>query len=1538
MNRQFMGKCVLALLVLLFSAAAQAQVYYLDNNDDPSRVHYRTAQEACVTGQIEATIQGYRATETNSNVRYRAVSTNIGPDDGLGERECQAVIERTYANIWVTVEIIDTLIYGPNGNAPACNIGNYSDPNTGQCGSPKCTIGTANCCDVCSNGTNPIHTASGNKFERETDYVGAGLYPLVFDRTYNSNATIANQPIPFGMGWSHHYASYIVPYPSVSGGGIDTVIVYRSDGRILTFTLNGSTWQSDPDVTERLVALTDSWQITTPDDVTELYDAEGRLLSLTSREGYVQTLSYNDTTGHPRNQVQKVTDPQGHTLSFGYDSVGRLSTVKDGSGQTFTYGYDASNNLASTIYPMPGSTTVTRSYLYNESGQTSGASQPQALTGLVDEASQRYASWGYTADGRANLSVHGAYTGGTIDRTSLAFNSNGTTAITDALGQTRNFGFNVTFGVARQASLDQPCNYCGNPAKTTTYDANGYPLLATDFNGHVTQYTYDIRGLEDQRVEAMGKAEQRTIATTWNTSFHIPQLTTVSNAQAVATTKTAWVYNTRGQPLAQCNIDPAVAGSYTCAATGTPPTGVRRWTYTYCDTVGTGCPIVGLLLTRTGPRTDLAQTTHYAYYTSSSATSCGTPGAACHQVGDLYQVTDALGHVTTIASYDADGRVTRVTDPNGTNTDSTYTPRGWLATRMVGGATTTFTYTAYGAVQTVKDPDGVTTTFGYDPAHRLTDITDVAGNRIHYTLDALGNKTAEQTYNASSTVVQKVSRTFNALNRLTSVVDGLSHTVLSANYADSYDAYGNVTHTADALGFQQQLGYGGLNRLITTIANYNGADPATKNTTTVVTLDPLDRMGGVKDPTALNTLYTFDGLSNRTKLQSPDSGSSTDTYDAAGNRRVHTDAKSIAATSTYDALDRRIGTTYVDTTLNVGYKYDEANAVTGCTSSAPIGRLTRVIESTVTTIFCYDSRGNLTQKKQVTSTHTDTTLYTYTLANRLSGESTPDQTAIVYAYDTNGRVSGVQVTPAGNSSAPPSVVNTIVWQPFGSLSSYKLGNGQTVTRTYDLNYRLTDLVSPGFTLHLARDLMGDVSAIGNAPGANPATENYQYDPLYRLSSVKDVGTAVASYTYNQTGDRLSKTASGLATGAYLYTTGTHRLISTGTATRANDANGNTTGSVLAGNTYGFGYNGRNRLTVTQLNGLTVGTYTYNALGERIGKVASTTTERYSYDEAGHLVGEYGTTNRDYIWLGDLLVAVIDNTINGSVTTSTVNYVTADQLGTPRAVANSLGTVIWQWAYQGNPFGEAQPTSSTGYVLNLRYPGQYFDAESGTNYNVFRNYEPIIGRYQQSDPIGLAGGISTYAYVGNNPLASTDPLGLDCSVSGGSITCAYPGGGPAFRLPAPAGFPASLGPNDFWYHKYDVTRSIGCADPGDVMQGLINSPTPGNPNPATPGGTPNNAAVPIVAPTNPVTSYLTSDLNTGAPIVVNITGANSAFAPGYVARTVTDGVAHTYGEGDAWTQSPLGGGIAPNWAVNQYIWGGQMSQIIAHSKQQCGCTH
>ena len=111
--------------------------------------------------------------------------------------------------------------------------------------------------------------------------------------------------------------------------------------------------------------------------------------------------------------------------------------------------------------------------------------------------------------------------------------------------------------------------------------------------------------------------------------------------------------------------------------------------------------------------------------------------------------------------------------------------------------------------------------------------------------------------------------------------------------------------------------------------------------------------------------------------------------------------------------------------------------------------------------------------------------------------------------------------------------------------------------------------------------------------------------------------------------------------------------------------------------------------------------------------------------------------------------------------ATIYFVHPNHLGTPLAITSQAGAVVWR--ADSDPFGKANVTLST-VTMNLRLPGQYFDAETGVHYNYFRDYDPVSGRYLQSDPIGLEGGINIYAYVYNNPFRWTDRLGLDAAVS------------------------------------------------------------------------------------------------------------------------------------------------------------------------------
>jgi len=202
------------------------------------------------------------------------------------------------------------------------------------------------------------------------------------------------------------------------------------------------------------------------------------------------------------------------------------------------------------------------------------------------------------------------------------------------------------------------------------------------------------------------------------------------------------------------------------------------------------------------------------------------------------------------------------------------------------------------------------------------------------------------------------------------------------------------------------------------------------------------------------------------------------------------------------------------------------------------------------------------------------------------------------------------------------------------------------------------------------------------------------------------------------------------------------------------------GNLIGDGTFSYGYNAKGRRISATATGQTV-SYGYNALGQRISKTVNGVTTRYVYDEQGHLVGEYdgsGQLIQEIVWLGDLPIAAL----RPGATTPDIYYIHADHLGTPRQITRpSDNKVLWAW--ESEPFGVSLPNQNPSglgsFVFNLRFPGQYYDQETGLFYNYFRDYDPATGRYVESDPIGLKGGINTYGYVGGNPVNLIDPLGL-----------------------------------------------------------------------------------------------------------------------------------------------------------------------------------
>jgi RHS repeat-associated protein len=298
-----------------------------------------------------------------------------------------------------------------------------------------------------------------------------------------------------------------------------------------------------------------------------------------------------------------------------------------------------------------------------------------------------------------------------------------------------------------------------------------------------------------------------------------------------------------------------------------------------------------------------------------------------------------------------------------------------------------------------------------------------------------------------------------------------------------------------------------------------------------------------------------------------------------------------------------------------------------------------------------------------------------------------------------------------------------------------------------------------------------VNSVGNLTGLTERTSptttvarTYQYDGLDRLTAQKNGATTVEGFTYDATGNRLSKT--GGTTATYTYGASNHRLSSVGGISRTYNTAGETT---ALGNGKTFTYTDDHRLLNVLAQAKLQMSNVYNARGERIGKSVTkagggvANSRQFVYDSAGHLLGEYtaaGARVKEYVWIEDVLVAVL-----GTFDASTYQFVEADQLGTPRAVIHpTKNVIVWRWDLNPTAFGGHLPNGnpdgdSLTYDLNLRFPGQYYDAESGLNYNRFRDYDPSVGRYLQSDPVGLQAGPSTYSYVDSAPLQAVDPTGL-----------------------------------------------------------------------------------------------------------------------------------------------------------------------------------
>jgi YD repeat-containing protein len=1006
----------------------------------------------------------------------------------------------------------------------------------------------------------------------------------------------------FGFGWSFNYGATLFQTLGAEIGAV------RGDGKVLRFVpAAGNAYNGEADVPDTLVKTVDGsgnptgWQLKrAADDAVEVYDTTGKLTSITTRNGQVTTLTYS-TGATPSSIAPKpglligITDPFGRVINFTYNRMARVASVTDFAGAPYLFKYDeASSVVLSGQAPGTNLTSITfpdtriRVFHYNEQAYTSSANQPNALTGITDENGSRFSIYKYDTAVRVIEEQHA----GGANLYSIVYNVNGTNTVTSPLSATRTYAFQLTQRLNKLSGITgDACPSCGPAAQT--FDTNGYEASHTDWNGNLTTYVRaDPNGrpdLETSRTEASGSPVARTITTAWHSTFRLPTLITEPGRT------TAYTYDANGNQLTKTVTDTTTSES-------------RTWTWTYSA--------IGQVLTLDGPRTDVSDVTTYTYYADNDAD--------LGKRGNVATITNAASQVTTVTSYDANGRPLSVTDPNGLVTTLTWAPRGWLTSRTVGSETTTYAYDYAGQLTRVTLPDLTYLQYTYDAAHRLTQVADNMGNKVVYTLDAMGNRIQEEVQDFSTTLRQIRSRVFDNLNQLYQDIGGTSPLTQITTYG--YDNQGNLTSITDPLSHVTTNAYDALNRLMQVTYPMSGVAQFGRNA--------LDQLTSVTDPRNNATTYTVNALDDVTQQVSPDTGTTARTFDAAGNVLTATDAKGQDTTFAYDALNRVTQATYDDGS-KVEYAYDagtnQKGRLTSLTEKDPGGTVI------TTTSFTYDLHGRLLTDTRAIGGINYVTAYGYDAAGRRASVTYPSGRRLDYAFDAVGRVYSINTEPPGGGSAQ-SIIHGAFYHPFGGLRSLTFANGQGYARTYDLDGRIADFTLGGTTMNVAFDDASRITGQSYFP-APGNTVTYGYDDRDWLTSTVTPATTFG-FTYDPNGNRTSKTV-GANTENYAYPGTSNKLSSITGGSVANyvhDANG----SITNDGTNTFIYDVRGRL-IGAATGLGAVTYGLNALGQRYAKTVGGVTTIFHYDERGRLIAESnpaGTVWVEYFYLGDVPVALL----------------------------------------------------------------------------------------------------------------------------------------------------------------------------------------------------------------------------------------------------------------------------------------------------------
>ena len=1147
-------------------------------------------------------------------------------------------------------------------------------------------------------------------------YSSQGLLTKVTSNTgesltfgYNGFNQISTATDHSGRVWAYTYNGYANLTQLREPDGVYRNYYYRSPHSPYLLTGIGIGRTATPDSDEQYV----SWE----------FDAEGRATSNYYSGGLKRfDIAYNDITGE-----RIVTDPLFNQSTFATRTISGRGFVEGVQGP----GY-ASCGLADSEIERDSEMNVTRRTTFGlatQYGDYDAKGQHAFMIEAADKPDARRTDYTYDHRfiGKPTSISQPSVAPGMRKVTRLDYDPAGN-VVQELVSGFRPDGAAVSRGVTRQfngpygqiSQIDGPRTDVADIIRFD-YSATTRRLLRVlDANGIAlrSNITYTATG----QIAAEDRPNELRVTYSYYSGTDL--LKSVTQAGGGSSSTTTWVYNDRR--------------------------------------------LVTSLIIRDGVNADLVS--NFSYSAAGDLVTITSPG-----VGEIRYQLDKAGNRTResyklplagmesrwiVRTFDAYGRLINLVNPGNQSRRDVH-PNGTLTTSVDGNSNATaYTYDDFKRLTQVVRPGGVATAFGYDAQDRLSQVTDANQAATHFVYDDLGDRIRLESPDSGVTNFEhdgagNLIRTIDALGQVT------TFTYDPGNRLRTVDRVG----TADDEVFAYDACANGVGRLCS-ITNGAGDIVGYEYTALGTIAKQTSNAGTVG--------YQYDGAGNITEIAYPSqrkvrysysSGGQTISVAVVDGGNSYVLARSIARLPFGPATSWTYGNGLTET-RQYDLQYRPVSFSAGGRSSVSYDS--------------YDGNSNPIRR----TVNGDSQTLTYDPLGRLQ---TADGAFGSRSYGYDGVANRTSLSSDGQSTL-------YAYQPQSSrLSSdshwaYSRDANGNETRRRDSDGHGWDLIYTANNRLLAITDLQDQNMLIGA---------YRYNALGQRT-VKSTPYGDTRFVYGLSGELLAELLpDGSVIQEYVYLDGAPIAllgvpaapaepfgvdqIVDNPATAPNCSTKNASVAVngkylncgMAGANLRWGWlppvSGGYDVAVRWAWASEYQCYRFGgfsgpptcvgsevAAGTWVAAWASPPDRRYRGAHAGCLRQSVARTSHARM---DAIRYVL---VHKDLTDRDYKYAHHDALGTPLRVTDQLGIVVWQASH--NPFGAATVNTDPDgngvqQTLNLRFPGQYYDAETGLHYNYFRDYDPGTGRYFPSDPIRLAGGVNTFAYVGGEPTANSDPLGL-----------------------------------------------------------------------------------------------------------------------------------------------------------------------------------